>query len=62
MNCPTDPTHGRTYDVGEGRWFCPHADHDKGGRSRCLFDEWEVMEGHVRNPLRGSFAKRGKKR
>lgn len=46
MVCPGDPSHGRVYDVGD-KWFCPHADHDQGGRSKCLFTEQEVLDGHV---------------
>ena len=47
MTCPTNPAHGRVYDVGPDRWFCSHSDHDKGDRTKCLFTEEEVMSGHV---------------
>lgn len=48
MTCPTSPDHGRVYETGSGRWFCPHSDHDRGDRSKCLFTEDEVMAGHTR--------------
>ncbi len=49
MTCPTNPEHGRVFDLDDGVFFCSHSDHDKrDARSRSRFTEEEVFSGHVK--------------
>lgn len=56
MTCPTNPEHGRVYDL-DTRWYCPHHGHDR-DHTRNLFTEDEVMAGHIRPSVATSKPKR----
>lgn len=51
MTCPTNPEHGRVYDLSPNRWYCPHSEHYQEGTRRFFSDD-EVFSGHeLRRPV-----------
>jgi hypothetical protein len=44
MTCPTNPEHGKVYDLSPNNWYCPHKAHE--GHSRSFFTDDEVFAGH----------------
>lgn len=57
MTCPTNPEHGRVFDLDGGRYFCSHQSHDRDG-TRALFSESEVFAGHVKSGVPATPKKR----